>query len=275
MNRGVILFAFQSTIDYIALAIFSAERIKKHLKLPVSLVTDSKRHLENLGKVEIFDSIIEIEDSTVQKKVFNNGTAEFQNIIWKNSNRSLAYDLTPYEHTIVLDVDYVINSDFLLKCLDINKDFLIFKDSCDLSFWRNSKEFSYVSEFSIPFYWATVLIFKKTEKNKIFFQLVKEIKNNWNYYRSLYQISDSKFRNDFAFSIAIHITSGFVSDNFDNIIPSKIYYTLDKDYLYSMTDNSCSFLIEKQSSGGQYIPTKVNNVDVHVMNKFSLIESII
>lgn len=275
MNRGVILFAFQSTIDYIALAIFSAERIKKHLKLPVSLVTDSKRHLENLGKVEIFDSIIEIEDSTVQKKVFNNGTAEFQNIIWKNSNRSLAYDLTPYEHTIVLDVDYVINSDFLLKCLDINKDFLIFKDSCDLSFWRNSKEFSYVSEFSIPFYWATVLIFKKTEKNKTFFQLVKEIKNNWNYYRSLYQIPDSKFRNDFAFSMAIHITSGFVSDNFDNIIPSKIYYTLDKDYLYSMTDNSCSFLIEKQHSGGQYIPTKVNNVDVHVMNKFSLIESII
>jgi len=275
MNRGVILFAFQSTIDYIALAIFSAERIKKHLKLPVSLVTDSKRHLENLGKTEIFDKIIEIEDSTIQKKVFNNGTAEFQNIIWKNSNRSLAYDLTPYEHTIVLDVDYVINSDFLLKCLDINKDFLIFKDSCDLSFWRNSKEFTYVSEFSIPFYWATVLIFKKSEKNKTFFRLVKEIKNNWNYYRSLYQIPDSKFRNDFAFSIAIHITSGFVSNNFDNIIPSKIYYTLDKDYLYNITDNSCSFLIEKQNSGGQYIPTKINNVDVHVMNKFSLIESII
>ncbi len=275
MNRGVILFAFQSTVDYVSLAIFSAERIKKHLKLPVSLVTDSKSYLENLGKTEIFDEIIEIEDSTIQKKVFNNGTAEFQNIIWKNSNRSLAYDLTPYEHTIVLDVDYIINSDFLLKCLDINKDFLIFKDSCDLSFWRNSKEFTYVSEFSIPFYWATVLIFKKSEKNKTFFQLVKEIKNNWNYYRSLYQIPDSKFRNDFAFSIAIHITSGFVSNNFNNIIPSKIYYTLDKDYLYNITDNSCSFLIEKQHSGGQYIPTKVNNVDVHVMNKFSLIESII
>jgi len=235
MNRGVILFAFQSTVDYVSLAIFSAERIKKHLKLPVSLVTDSKSYLENLDKTEIFDEIIEIEDSTIQKKVFNNGTAEFQNIIWKNSNRSLAYDLTPYEHTIVLDVDYIINSDFLLKCLDINKDFLIFKDSCDLSFWRNSKEFTYVSEFSIPFYWATVLIFKKSEKNKTFFQLVKEIKNNWNYYRSLYQIPDSKFRNDFAFSIAIHITSGFVSNNFN----------------------------------------KVNNVDVHVMNKFSLIESII
>lgn len=275
MNRGVILFAFQSTIDYVRLATFCTERIKKHLKLPVSLITDSKSHLENLGKIEMFDKIIEIEDSTTQKKVFNNGFGEFQNIIWKNCNRSLAYDLSPYEHTIVLDVDYVINSDFLLSCLDIDKDFLIFKDSCDLSFWRNNKEFKYISEFSIDFYWATVIIFKKTLENKVFFQLVKEIQSNWNYYRSLYQITDSKFRNDFAFSIAIHITSGFVSDNFDGIIPSKIYFTLDKDYLFKITDNSCTFLIEKQNWGGQYIPSKISNVDVHVMNKFSLIENVI
>ncbi len=271
MTRGILLFAFQSDIDYISLASFCAKRAKTHLKLPVTIVTNSKK---DILCPELFDNIIESEDLTVQKKLFNNGSLETHNYIWKNSNRALAYDLSPYDHTIVLDVDYIINSDFLLKCLDIDKDFLIFKDSCDLSFWRDTKEFTNVSDYSIPFYWATVLIFKKTEKNRILFQLVHHIKNNWNYYRSLYQISDSKFRNDFAFSIAIHITSGFLSNNFDDVIPSKIYYTLDKDYLHSMTDNSCTFLIEKENVGSQYIPTLIKNIDVHVMNKISLIDKI-
>jgi hypothetical protein len=274
MNKGVLLFAFQGDIDYISLAIFCAKRVKRHLNLPVSVVTDSKENLQKLKNSELFDKILESSDDTSQKKLFYNGSATYHNYVWKNSNRSLSYELTPYDHTIVLDVDYIVNSDFLLKCLDIDKDFLIFKDSCDLSFWRNSKEFKYVSDYSIDFYWATVLIFKKTKKNKIFFNLVNYIKNNWNYYRSLYQISDSKFRNDFAFSIAIHIFSGFISKSFENIIPSKIYYTLDRDYLYKVDDDSCTFLVEKENLGGQYVPIRINNVDVHVMNKFSLIENI-
>jgi hypothetical protein len=274
MNKGVLLFAFQGDIDYISLAIFCAKRVKKYLNLPISIVTDSKENLEKLKHSGLFDKILESSDDTSQKKLFYNGSSTYHNYVWKNSNRSLSYELTPYDHTIVLDVDYIVNSDFLLKCLDIDKDFLIFKDSCDLSFWRNSKEFKYISDYSIDFYWATVLIFKKTNKNKIFFNLVNYIKDNWNYYRSLYQISDSKFRNDFAFSIAIHIFSGFISKSFENIIPSKIYYTLDRDYLYKVDDNSCTFLVEKENLGGQYVPVRINNVDVHVMNKFSLIENI-
>lgn len=269
MKKGVLLFAFQSDIDYLSLAVFCAKRVKMHLNLPVSLVTDSKN---DISEIDLFDNIIQSEDLTNQRKLFHNGSSETYNYIWKNSNRASAYELTPYDHTIVLDVDYILNSDFLLKCLDIDKDFLIFKDSCDLSFYRNSTEFHCVSEYSIPFYWATVLIFKKTEKNRVFFQLVNYIKNNWNYYRSLYQIPDSKFRNDFAFSIAIHITSGFVPNAFDGVIPSKIYYTLDKDYVYRITDNTCTVLIEKENT--QYIPMLVKNIDLHAMNKFSLINNL-
>ena len=187
---------------------------------------------------------------------------------WKNSNRALSFDLTPYDHTLVLDIDYVINSDFLLKCFDINSDFLIFKDSCDLAGWRGSKEFQYVNQFSIPFYWATVFCFKKTEKNKLFFNLIKHIKNNWDYYQILYQIVEPNFRNDYAFSIAIHI----FGEQFKTNYPGKLYYVTDRDFLLLIDGNSSVFLVEKAACHNEYIPARVNNLDVHVMNKYSLIE---
>ena len=35
--------------------------------------------------------------------------------VWINKGRYQAYELSPYEETLVLDVDYIINSDKLLK----------------------------------------------------------------------------------------------------------------------------------------------------------------
>ena len=48
MTKGVILFANNNDqIDYVRQAIFCAKQVQKYLKLPVSLVTDSAKHLTN------------------------------------------------------------------------------------------------------------------------------------------------------------------------------------------------------------------------------------
>ena len=37
-------------------------------------------------------------------------------------------------------------------------------------------------------YWATVVYFKKTPYVESFFNVVKDVKENWNYYKDLYEI---------------------------------------------------------------------------------------
>jgi len=275
MTKGILLFAFNGGYDYVSLAIVCAKRIKNYIQLPISIVTDSKEYLieHYPNDLDLFDNIIESNDSTEQQKRFYNGTRNCETFNWKNSNRVLSYDLSPYDHTLVLDTDYIINSDFLEKCFEIDTDFLIFKDFCDLAQWRDTKDFQYVSDFSIPFYWATVFIFKKTEKNLVFFELLKFIFNNWEYYRLLYQIKESTFRNDYAFSIAIHIFSDGIPNAFTNLLPGNMYYVLDRDFLIKSENNSLWFLLEKKDFPGEYTPMKISNLDVHVMNKFSIMET--
>ena len=275
MTKGILLFAFNGGYDYVSLAIVCAKRIKNYIQLPISIVTDSKEYLieHYPNELDLFDNIIESNDSTEQQKRFYNGTRNCETFNWKNSNRVLSYDLSPYDHTLVLDTDYIINSDFLEKCFEIDTDFLIFKDFCDLAQWRDTRDFRYVSDFSIPFYWATVFIFKKTEKNLAFFELLKFIFNNWDYYRLLYQIKESTFRNDYAFSIAIHIFSDSIPNAFTNLLPGKLYYVLDKDHLIKSENNSLWFLLEKKDFPDEYTYMKISNLDVHVMNKFSIMET--
>ena len=273
MTKGVLLFALNSEMDYVKLAVKLTERIKHYLNLPVTVITDSEDYLRNNFTSDLFDHIIRKKDDTEQTKKFSDGHGFSERYVWKNSNRASAYQITPYDQTLVLDVDYVINSDFLLNVFNQNKDFLCFRNSCDLAGWRNTSEFEYLNQYSIPFYWATVFYFTKTKHNELFFFLVDYIKTNWDYYRLIYQINDKKFRNDYAFSIAIHILNGNDSNLFSETIAGKMYYTLDKDILLKIKNSSMSFLVEKERSLGDFTGVKTNDLDVHVMNKFSLLRA--
>lgn len=267
MNRGVLLIAQNNEeIDYVALAVNLANRIKKFLNVPVALITDSQD--QNL--VNIFDKIILIETKSPYTKFFYDGDNEGKRLSWHNISRIDAYDLTPFEETLVIDVDYVINSSILSNCWSQQLDFLIYKDSINLSYWKNNKEFLKVSDYSIDFYWATVFFFRKTKLNQIFFELLKDIRINWNYYKLLYQIHSTNFRNDLAFSIAIHMINGFNRGTFAGKLPGKMFFTTDRDILIDLTDNTMHFLLENTEAAGGFVSVKSKNTDVHVMNKYSL-----
>jgi hypothetical protein len=274
MTQGILIFAFNSEgIDYIKMAILSAKRAKKFLNKPVSLVTDSRQHLMEKfpNDVSVFDKIIDSVDPTTQTKRFYNGTSEFTKYVWKNSNRADSYTVTPYDETLVIDSDFIINSSFLSYVWKQPNDFLIYTKHNDLAGWRDTREFDFVSEQSIPFYWATVFFFKKSKQNDSFFSLIKHIKENWMYFVKLYQLNSTKFRNDIAFSIAIHMMNGFTQGNFATSIANKLTYTLDRDFLIKQKDQSMTFLVQAKNSTDAYTLVKTTNLDVHVMNKNSLL----
>lgn len=269
MTQGVLLFAYNNTdIDYIELAVIAAKRIQQHLELPVSIVIDNESVTDS--RLNIFDKILTTEVKHSQKKRFYDGI-DYKLLDWKNFTRSNAYSLTPYDETLVLDVDYLVCSKFLKNCFNTDKDFLIFKKSYDLAEWRGQTAYNYINDYSTDFYWATVFYFKKTPWTELFFSLVAYIKNNWDYYRNLYQVSMPNYRNDISFSIALNILNGFDSNNFVGTIPNKLYYVADRDYLIKINDTDCTFLIQKEDALNEYTVIKTENLDIHVMNKSSIL----
>ena len=91
------------------------------------------------------------------------------------------------------------------------------------------------------------------------------------YFVKLYQLNSTKFRNDIAFSIAIHMMNGFTPGDFATPIANKLTYTLDRDFLIKQENQSMTFLVQSKQSADAYTLVKTNNLDVHVMNKNSLL----
>lgn len=271
-NKGVLLFAKNNDqIDYVKQAVYLAKRIRKYLELPVSIATDSIDYLKNSFDCNDIDQIIPLEwKENKNFRTFNDGGLWSVRADFKNSERACAYDLSPYDETLVMDTDYIICNSDLKNAFDSEHDFLIYNSAIDLARHRPNYEFKYISESSVEFYWATVFFFRKTETNKAFFDLIKHIEENYHHYRRVYQLSSPMFRNDYAFSIAIHIMNGFSSGDFAKKLPGTKNYVLDKDILWEINDNELTILVEKENYSGEYTAIKTKNTNVHVMNKISL-----
>lgn len=275
MSTGALIFAHNNPgVDYIKLAVFSAWRVKKYLDIPVSLVTDDIEWLTKMYPDHPFDQVIKTNVGPATQKIFYDGSLSSKTLEWKNVTRNQAYDLTPYDKTLVLDSDYIINSDILKLALCKDEIFQIYKKSFDIAGWRDTKSFQRINAYSIPFYWATVFVFEKNAITEAFFNLVSYIKENWLYFRILYSIETTTFRNDFAFSIAIHIMNGKTNGGFAVELPGTMTYIRDRDLLLNMSATKMNFLVEKKDHLGEYLAAKTNGIDVHVMNKSSLIRVI-
>lgn len=261
MTKGLLVFARNnSEVDYVKQASFLARRAKQYLDLPTSIVTDSKDY-----DLSAFDSvIIESNNKTSNTKMFYDGETLKDKLEWKNSLRTLAYDLSPYDDTLVLDSDIVICNKTFLQCFERNEDFQIYKESTDLVNRPVLPEFKKLSDPSIDFYWATCVFFRKTQANKIFFDLLQHIERNWHHYIKSHSILSSNFRNDFVFSMGIHIMNGFQPGSFAHDMPGKLYHITDKSKLLKIEGESLLLLLENNTV------CRINDVNLHAMNKFSL-----
>lgn len=271
MTQGAVIFAQNNgTVDYIKLAVFAAERAVKFLDVPVTLITDNIKWLEENYPDHPFEQVIEVKNEQARYKTFYDGSLASKQLMWKNTSRSQVYDLAPYDTTLVIDSDYIINSSILKSAFDNDYDLQLYKKSFDLAGWRDTSSFTRINQYSIPFYWATTFVFRKNPVMEAFFTLITHIKNNWDYYRVLYNMDSSVYRNDYAFSIAIHLMNGKSDNSFAVELPGTMTYITDRDLLLGMKDTSMNFLVEKKNHLGEYFAVKTEDIDVHVMNKYSL-----
>lgn len=254
--NGVLLFAIQENVvnlskpkvDYLKLAEHCASQISEHMSVPVSLVTNTS------CKSKIFDKIIKVNLHSKQTKKIAG-----EQILWMNFDRYKCWDCTPYENTLVMDTDFIIKNNSLCNVFDSGKDLLINKTYTDIN-GRTDKTVERLAEHGIDMYWATVFYFNKNNRTKIFFDLVEHIQKNWSYYRMLYSIGNRKFRNDFAFSIAIHMLNGYTTTDWPCPLPDPLVSSFDKDTVYDLDIVQGDFI------------TNTRGMNTHLMNKVDLTE---
>jgi hypothetical protein len=174
-----------------------------------------------------------------------------------------------------MDIDLLIMNDRLRYIWDTDTDFMINPDHFDLAQDRDGFEFKRTTDYGIDFYWATVFYFEKTAWTKAFFDLCQHIVENYEFYVFTYRLPAHLMRNDYVFSIAIHIMNGFSNKNKPAKLPSQFYYTLDRDVLYKVnSENDLTFFVQKKGYNGEYLLTRIVDQSVHIMNKYSIVRNI-
>jgi hypothetical protein len=185
-SRGILAFAFNTKeTDYISIAHKTLSLAGQILGLPYTLITD--------------EQILSMSDNNR----YNPDIEQF--VEWKNPGRYMAYELSPYNETLVIDVDYLVQDSSLLKIFDLDWDYILQRHSTALT----HEIFSEMGHNSLPYIWATVFAFRKTPRAKLFFDLVKRVQEHYGYYRSLFNIRERNYRNDYAFAIADIVLNGY------------------------------------------------------------------
>ena len=266
MTRGVILFAFNSPkYNYYEMAKYTAKRIEHFLNLPVTLVTDDDSM--PAGEYQLWDKVVKI---TPDKDNFRDWGQ------WINKGRYMAYDLSPYDETLLLDVDYVVNSDKLLKIFDFYDDFCCHNRTEYLMLPGAPQEL--LSAYSYETLWATVVAFKKTDRAKQIFDTLKMVQENYDHYANIHSFVGGVFRNDYALTLALKIVNGH-SDDKNDYIPWNLIH-LGKNTQISKNnedelDTSFKILFDNWQRGKirkEYI--NITNMDFHIMNKDLFVEII-
>ena len=268
-------------IDYLKIACANALMVKKNLGVPVTLVTDQGTigwGMTALGEDFInlcFEKIITVDRDYQfnNPRHFSDTSYSTKSLQFYNCNHWEAYNLSPYDETLFIDGDYLIMSPALNNCWGSSKDVMI-----DHRIFSPGSEkpvtTKYIDDFGIKLYWATVIYFKKSEFSEFLFSTVKHIQENYQYYRDLYYFSNGMFRNDNAFSIAIHTLNGF-SDATESVVGklpiTGLLMSWDTDDIHSVPDvNDIILYTEKVGNKGNYLLARLKNQDVHIMNKWAI-----
>jgi hypothetical protein len=242
-SKGVLIFAFNTTeIDYVEIARRCAQLVHHTLKLPVTLVT------ENGTAVDGFDSVVYIDNSLQNYRIGEAGA-------WRNGDRFRAYDLTPYDETLLIDSDYLMLDDSLLKLFDQEYDYRIMTHNHKPGVqWDLT-----MGLFGLQYQWATAVLFKKSNRSKMLFDLVGRIQRNYQYYVKLYHVRDRNFRNDYAFTIANNILNGY-EPGMDQGIPWPMLTFAD---VVTGIERRGTMLTVKEREKAYVIPQQ----NIHVMDK--------
>lgn len=270
MTQGVLIFAFNNTVhDYLGQANWVADRVNKYLDLPVSIITDTKSTNNRTFK----HNLILTDALSGGRRNFDiHQTNKIGN--WYNVNRFQSYDLTPYDETVVIDSDYIVNSDQLLRLFESKHNVMCHRNVYDVTGRNSFSPYKTFGKYNFPHYWATVLHFKKSKEAEEMFQLMTMILNNYEHYSDIYNFRVAPFRNDYAVSIALSILNGHRLSAIHDIpwaMPS-----VNSDATLEQLDETKFCIRYEKWVNNKKRPFKciVKDTDLHFINKFAIQEVI-
>jgi hypothetical protein len=278
MTHGILIYAHNTrAVDYALLAVISAGLAKKQLSMPATLVTDDST-ISWMKQSQIFDIANTVFENiiTVDRPVTDNqrrlhdgeisGTVPFINV-----NRDTAWSLTPYDRTLLIDSDFLIFSNVLNNYWHVDCDLLISESINDVNGQDRMKYLDrHISDTGVKLYWATTVMFTKNQNTRLFFDTVNHVKENYRHYADVFRFDPRQFRNDIAFSVSKHILDGYTESGIGTLPP--ILSALDRDILYNVNDQRLLFLIDHKLDNN-YCAAAISEVDIHVMNKQSIIRN--
>jgi hypothetical protein len=244
-SRGVVLFAFNSdTVNYVEIAEQCARLIKHTLGLSITLITDT------VSTSKYFDQTINVNNTLKNVRMgYAKGTQ------WRNGDRYRAYELSPYDETILIDSDYLMLDNSLVKFLNTATDYRLIHNNYSATHNMSGD----MGPMSLNSVWATAIVFKRSKLTEQLFDLAGRIQHNYRYYRKLYQLREPNFRNDYAFAIANNVLSGYTT-NINQSMPLTML-TLDKPVTNIEIKNS--MLIIRERERAHVLPHQ----NIHVMDK--------
>lgn len=234
-SRGILAFAYNTAAtDYESIARKTLAVASSQLGLPYTLITD---------KEFLCDSHNTRYDVDLE-----------QFVQWRNQGRHAAYELSPYDETLVIDVDYLILDKSLLDIFNLPWDYLLHRHSHALTVeWAET-----MGPHSLPYVWATVFAFRKTKKAQQFFELVGKIQRNYGYYCALFNVQERNYRNDYAFAIADIVLNGYTTH-----LPSILGSILAVNQSIKSIELQDNTLVIRDA-GRAYVSPRTN---LHIMSK--------
>jgi hypothetical protein len=284
MSKGIMMFAYNGeahdapgntySIDYVKMAVANAKSIKKYMhNHSVALVTDKqgKVHVINNGWQKYFTHIILTEEQSKGEGPNTNLDKNIRSmrvgdktitLPWKNHTRPNAYELSPFDQTILIDSDYFVFDDTLDTLFESKQNILCGKHVKEISHQDNLIDYERLHHQSLKLFWATVLYFTKSTEAMLMFEMMKAVKKNWQYYSRMYKFEGSRtYRNDFAVSVALHALQG-KKETTQYDVPFTLMCLADKNM---MLDKKAFAFRYKDKWAGTGFPTQ----NVHIMNKQS------
>ena len=283
IETGVCMFAYNNEeIDYANLAIIAALHVKANMKHnKVALICDqgTARHIEwKFDKKLIdtaFDYIIidDIESPFRNTRVHHDSPWHTFTAPFKNQNKHLILDYSPFDKTLLIDTDYLIGNANLDAVFDLDAPLQMYNSATNLEFKDPHPDEIRLRHNGVNMWWSTVIYFDKSDFCRLFFDLWGHIRDNYDFYKFRYGFPGHLYRTDYAVSIAIHILNGMIeNEGLIQTLPGESMRYMDqKDDIVKIQDkNKILFLSNNRQENWKDLLIQCTDENIHVMNKRSI-----
>jgi hypothetical protein len=281
MTTGVAFFAYNNgSVDYAKLSVVAALYVKRHMQHnSTCLITDEWTWdwlVEKCGSdvTDVaFDELVidNVEHPSNIKSNYDSPWTKFKSE-FKNSNKHKVIEYTPFDRTLLLDIDFIIQNNDLDYVFETDASVALFHDAESIIGLPPGPKEQRLYEHGIPMLWSTAVYFNKHDADaELFFEIWEHVSENYDFYKFLYGFPGTLFRTDYCVSIAAHIMNGMGNGDVISKLPGKMINMSQKDDIAKINSlDDWVYLVNDKLENWKDSLARVTGENVHVMNKRAL-----